>query len=181
MSILPDVFISEKEIKEKVIKLGKNISQEFENSENLVIIGVLKGAYIFTADLVRNINNIPLQIEFVKIASYGDSTESTGVINTPYLSLPSNITGQNILIVEDIIDTGRTASFLKQYIQEQFRPKSLKIASLLNKPSRREVKINPDYCCFEIEDKFVVGYGLDYAEKYRELSYLGVLNNNLIY
>lgn len=176
---VPRVYISQEQIQSKVRELGQQLTEVFEGSvssdNQLVVIGVLKGAYIFTADLVRNIN-LPLQIEFVRIASYGDNMESNGVVSTPDLSLPANIQGKNILIVEDIVDTGQTAKFLTSYIQEQFYPSKLVLVSFLNKQSRRVVDINPDYTCFDIEDKFVVGYGLDYAEQFRQLPYLGFVD-----
>ena len=177
---LPKVFISEEQISKRVKELGKEISEFFRNKlsesedESLVIIGVLKGAFAFTADLVRHLE-IPVQVEFVKIASYGDKTHSSGTFDSPYLSLPANLSNRNILIVEDIVDTGQTSSFLTKYIREQFRPKELKLVSFLDKPSRRVIQTDPDFYGFRIEDKFVIGYGLDYAEKYRELKYLGVL------
>jgi hypoxanthine phosphoribosyltransferase len=145
--------------------------------DSLVVIGVLKGAFIFTSDLIRELA-LPVQLEFVRIASYGDSTQSSGIINIPDLSLPPNINKRHILIVEDIVDTGKTASFLKKYIEDQFAPASLKLVSLLTKPARRVVEIEPDFCGFEIEDKFVIGYGLDWAERFRELDYLGVVNED---
>ena len=173
-----EVFISESEIATRICSLAKEISEYYsqKNITKLVIIGVLKGAYIFTADLVRAIKNIQLQIEFVRISSYGDSTQSSGVIATPDLALPANIYGQHILLVEDIVDTGRTASFLVEYITQQFKPESLTLVSFLDKPSRRVVEIEPNFCGFVIEDKFVIGYGLDYAERYRELAHLAVLS-----
>ncbi|MDJ0625760.1 MAG: hypoxanthine phosphoribosyltransferase [Candidatus Caenarcaniphilales bacterium] len=177
----PTVLISAKEIQKRINDLAKEIESYYSaqtdfSSEPLIMIGVLKGAFIFSADLIRKLT-IPIQLEFVRIASYGDSTES-GELSTPDLSLPSNIKNKHILIVEDIVDTGKTASFLKQYIKDQFSPKSIALVSLLSKPSRRLVDIDPDFYGFEIEDKFVIGYGLDWAEKYRELDYLGVVDGN---
>jgi len=175
MSIIP--FITADSIKGRIEKLVIEIESKITLSEQepLVLIGVLKGAAVFVADLMRALS-IPSRLEFVRITSYGDSTVA-GQLKTPDLSLPSDITRQKILIVEDIVDTGHTALFLKRYIQDQFQPSKLLLASLLNKPSRREVGVEPDFYGFEIEDKFVVGYGLDYAERYRELSYLGVLDD----
>jgi hypoxanthine phosphoribosyltransferase len=116
-----------------------------------------------------------LQIEFVRLASYGSATESSGTIQTPYLDLP-NILHRDILVVEDIVDSGRTAKFFMDYLKDQFQPSSLKLAAFLDKPSRRIVQVKPDYVGFTMEDLFVVGYGLDYGEKYRELPYLGELS-----
>lgn len=176
------MFISQEKIQDRVEGLAKEINEhyvsvsDFQN-ESLVVVGVLKGALIFCADLVRNLD-FPVQLEFVRLASYGDSTQSSGVLNTPDLALPLSVGQKHVLIIEDIVDTGRTAVFLKQYIQDQFQPKSLKLVSLLSKPSRREVQVEPDFYGFEIEDKFVIGYGLDWAEKYRELPYLGVVESS---
>jgi len=128
------------------------------------------------ADLVRQIKtDDPLQIEFVRLSSYGSATESSGHVQTPYLSLP-NISHRNVLVIEDIVDSGRTASFFMDYLKGQFEPKTLKIACFLDKPSRRVVDIEADYIGFTIEDLFVVGYGLEYDEKYRELPFLGELH-----
>lgn len=167
---------SEQKIAQRIKELGAQISQDYNDLDDLVVIGVMKGAFCFMADLVRSIQvKDPLQIEFVRLASYGNSTESSGNVNTPYLEL-SNITKRNILVIEDIVDSGRTAKFLTDYLTEQFQPNTLKLACFLDKPSRRVVKMKPDYVGYTIEDLFVVGYGLDYAEKYRELPYLGELH-----
>lgn len=166
---------SKETIQERITTLGQEISKDFKELEDPVVIGVMKGAFCFMADLVRNIDvDDPLQIEFVRLASYGSNTESSGKVQTPYLEL-SNITHRNILVIEDIVDSGRTAKFLMDYLTEQFQPETLKLACFLDKPSRRVVEMNPDYTGFTIDDLFVVGYGLDYAEKYRELPYLGEL------
>ena len=157
--------------------MGAQISEDMKNYERPVVIGVMKGAIIFMADLVPQIQSKdPLQIEFVRLASYGSATESSGVVQTPYLELP-NIARRHILVVEDIIDSGRTAKFFMQYLRDQFNPSSLNLAVFLDKPSRRIVPFKPDYVGFTIEDLFVVGYGLDYAERYRELPYLGELTD----
>jgi hypoxanthine phosphoribosyltransferase len=140
-----------------------------------VIIGVMKGAVCFLADLARRLHTLKdLQIEFVRLSSYGSATESSGTIQTPYLDLP-NIINRHILIVEDIVDSGRTARFFIDYLEGQFKPASLKLATFLDKPSRRAADVKPDYVGFTINDLFVVGYGLDYAERYRELPFLGEL------
>lgn len=166
---------SQEKIAGRIKELGLEISKDFKELEDPVVIGVMKGAFCFMADLVRNIQvNDPLQVEFVRLASYGSATESSGKVNTPYLEL-SNITNRNILVIEDIVDSGRTAKFLMDYLTDQFQPNTLKLACFLDKPSRRVVEMEPDYTGFTIEDLFVVGYGLDYAEKYRELPYLGEL------
>lgn len=167
---------SAKQIQERVAELGAEISADYQDVERPVAIGVMKGALCFFADLVRQIQSKKtLQIEFVRLASYGSATESSGAIQTPYLDLP-NILHRDILVVEDIVDSGRTAKFFMDYLKDQFQPSSLKLAAFLDKPSRRVVQVKPDYVGFSVEDLFVVGYGLDYGEKYRELPYLGELS-----
>lgn len=162
-------------IQTRIEELGKEISGDFLDLEDPVVIGVMKGAICFMADLVRSISvNSPLQIEFVRLSSYGSATESSGKVQTPYLELP-NISNRNILVIEDIVDSGRTARFFMDYLNEQFHPKTLKLACFLDKPSRRLVEFEPDYIGFPIDDLFVVGYGLDFDEKYRELPFLGEL------
>jgi hypoxanthine phosphoribosyltransferase len=164
---------SEEQIRTRVKEMGREISEQFCGLDRPVVIGVLKGALLFLADLIRSIEcDDPLQLEFVRLASYGAATESSGVVQTPYLDLP-NLYHRNILVVEDIIDSGRTAQFFMEYLRAQFDPKTLKLAALLDKPSRRVVPIDPDFVGFTIEDLFVVGYGLDYAEQFRELPLLG--------
>jgi hypoxanthine phosphoribosyltransferase len=167
---------SANQIRDRIAELGKIISQDYNQLERPVVIGVMKGAFCFLADLVREIRTRdPLQMEFVRLASYGSATESSGVVQTPYLELP-NITHRHVLVVEDIVDSGRTAKFFMDYLKEQFKPSTLKLAAFLDKPSRRAVPMNPDYTGFQIDDLFVVGYGLDFAENYRELPYLGELS-----
>jgi hypoxanthine phosphoribosyltransferase len=169
-------LFSAEQISKRIAELGKQISKDYGDLERPVIIGVLKGAMLFTADLLRQIEcKDPLQLEFVRLSSYGAATESSGTVQTPYLDLP-NIVNRNILVVEDIIDSGRTAQFFMDYLEGQFQPKSLKLAALLDKPSRRVVEITPDYVGFPIDDLFVVGYGLDYAEQFRELPFIGELS-----
>ncbi|MBC7998638.1 MAG: hypoxanthine phosphoribosyltransferase [Leptolyngbya sp.] len=171
-----EIYSAEK-IEGRIKELGAEISNDYRDLDNLVVIGVMKGAFCFLADLVREIKiKSPLQIEFVRLSSYGSGTESSGNVQAPYLDLP-NIKRRNILVVEDIIDSGRTAKFFLDYLKDQFDPNTLKLASFLDKPSRRIVQIEPDYRGFEIDDLFVVGYGLDFAENYRELPFLGEMLN----
>lgn len=173
---IKEIYSPEK-IQGRIKELGAQISNDYRDLDNLVVIGVMKGAFCFLADLVREIKiKSPLQIEFVRLSSYGSGTESSGNVQAPYLDLP-NIKRRNILVVEDIIDSGRTAKFFLEYLKDQFDPNTLKLAAFLDKPSRRIVQIEPDYRGFEIEDLFVVGYGLDYAENYRELPFLGEMLN----
>ncbi len=165
------------QIQERIDQMGEQISSDYKEVDRLVVIGVMKGAILFLADLVRTIKlKNPLQLEFVRLSSYGSGKESTGVIQTPYLELP-DIRHKHILIVEDIVDSGRTAKFFKEYLQDQFDPASLKLAAFLDKPSRRRVQVEADYVGFTIEDFFVVGFGLDDAEQYRELPFLGEIVN----
>jgi hypoxanthine phosphoribosyltransferase len=164
-------------VRKRISEMGKEISKDIGQCERPVVIGVMKGAILFLADLLRNIEcRDPLQIEFVRLSSYGSATESSGSVQTPYLDLP-NIAHRHILVVEDIIDSGRTAKFFMDYLKEQFDPASLRLAALLDKPSRRVIDVNVDYVGFTIEDLFIVGYGLDYAEQFRELPFLGELVN----
>jgi hypoxanthine phosphoribosyltransferase len=166
---------SAEQIRARVSEMGKEIAKEFHDLDRPVVIGVLKGALLFLADLMRSIQcRDPLQLEFVRLASYGSATESSGVVQTPYLDLP-NIAHRHIIVVEDIIDSGRTAKFFLDYLRGQFDPATLRLVALLDKPSRRVADIEPDYVGFTIEDLFVVGYGLDYAEQFRELPFLGEL------
>ncbi|MBX9725338.1 MAG: hypoxanthine phosphoribosyltransferase, partial [Candidatus Obscuribacterales bacterium] len=160
-------------VKARIAEMGRQISADYQDLERPVVIGVMKGAIFFLSDLMREIETKdPLQLEFVRLSSYGSATESSGQVQTPYLDLP-NISRRNILVVEDIIDSGRTAKFFLDYLREQFDPKTLKLAALLDKPARRVSAIEADYVGFKIEDFFVVGYGLDYAEQFRELPFLG--------
>ena len=160
-------------VRARIAEMGKQISEDYKDLERPVVIGVMKGAIFFLSDLMREIvTNDPLQLEFVRLASYGSATESSGTVQTPYLDLP-NIAHRHILVVEDIIDSGRTARFFLDYLQGQFAPKTLKMAVLLDKPSRRVEPMEADYVGFKIDDFFVVGYGLDYAEQFRELPFLG--------
>jgi hypoxanthine phosphoribosyltransferase len=169
---IKEIF-SAKQIQARIAEMGAEISAEYKNLETPVVIGVMKGAFCFLADLVRHIDiTHNLQIEFVRLSSYGGATESSGKVQAPWLDLP-NIYHRHILVVEDIVDSGRTARFFLDYLKDQYAPTTLKLAAFLDKPSRRIVKIDPDYTGFEISDLFVVGYGLDYAEKYRELPFLG--------
>ncbi len=169
------ILYSRIQIQKMVKTLARKIVKDYKNkskSKPLVIISVLKGAFLFTADLMREIN-LPAQLEFVRISSYGSKQVSSGKIEAPLLLLP-DLSGRDILIIEDIVDSGRTISFLKEYIWDQFKPKSLKVACLMNKQARREVNIKADYIGFEVDDYFLVGYGLDSAEQYRHLPYLAV-------
>ncbi|MGI5857900.1 MAG: hypoxanthine phosphoribosyltransferase [Tepidanaerobacteraceae bacterium] len=166
------VLITEEQIKEKIEQLGEQISNDYKGSDNFLLVGVLKGAVLFMSDLIRHID-IPLQIDFMAVSSYGFSTESSGVVRI-LKDLDETVEGKDLLVVEDIIDSGLTLSYMCNILKSR-KPASLKICALLDKPSRRKVDLKVDYLGFEIPDHFVVGYGLDYAEKYRNLPYICVL------
>jgi hypoxanthine phosphoribosyltransferase len=168
----PEALIQEEEIALRIEALGKAITKDFEN-EDMVVICVLKGAFMFCSDLIKKIN-LPIKLEFISLSSYGDSTHSSGMVRLE-MDITANIEGRNVLIVEDIVDTGLTIKTLMEMMSVR-RPKTIKLASLLFKPSKLKHDVNIDYLGFEIEDKFVIGYGLDYAGRYRELPYIGVLN-----
>lgn len=168
-------LINEDEIKAIVSRLADKISQDYSGQEFLAV-GILKGASIFMSDLVREIS-LPLEIDYMAVSSYGTSTKSSGVVRI-IKDLDADVVNKNVLIVEDIVDTGLTLNYLKQYLLSR-KAKTVKICSLLNKPSRRKVDIDIDYVGVDIEDYFVVGYGIDYAEKYRNLPYVAVYEGDL--
>jgi hypoxanthine phosphoribosyltransferase len=169
------VLISEEQIQACVRDLGARISEDYRGRD-LTLVCVLKGGIVFLADLIRAIS-VPLSLDFMATSSYGFSTESSGVVRI-LKDLDMNIEGKNILVVEDIIDTGHTLNYLMRILRER-RPSSLRMCTLLNKPSRREVEITLDYLGFDIPNEFVVGYGLDFNENYRNLPYIGVLKPEL--
>ncbi len=168
----PEVLISEEDIALRIDALAKAITEEF-NGEEIIVICVLKGAFMFCSDLIKKIE-LPIKLEFMQLSSYGDGTTSSGNVKIE-MDVTENLNGKNVLIVEDIVDTGLTLTTLLEMLKVR-SPKSLKLASLLFKPSRNKHPVTIDYLGFEIEDKFVIGYGLDYAGRYRELPYVGVLN-----
>ncbi len=167
------VMLSEEEIKYKVYELAKQIEKDYEG-EDLLVVGILKGASVFVADLIRNID-LDVNMDFMSVSSYGNSTESSGTVKI-IKDLDVDIEGRNVLIVEDIIDSGLTLSNLVAALQTR-KPKSLKLCTLLDKPQRRTANMHVDYVGFVIEDKFIVGYGIDYAEKYRNLPYIGIVED----
>ena len=165
------VLLSEDEIREKVRELGGKITADYKNS-NLMLVTVLKGAVVFLADLMRQID-VPAEIDFMVVSSYGSGVKSSGVVKiVKDLDVP--LAGKDILIVEDILDSGLTLSYIKELLESR-GPRSIRIATLLDKPSRRKVDLQADYICFSVPDEFVIGYGLDYDEKYRNLPYIGML------
>lgn len=165
------VLISEDDIQTKLKEMGAMIDREFHGVDELYVICVLKGAVMFCCDFAKQIS-IPLQIEFIRISSYGNEARSTNNLKAIDLTLP-DMHNKNVLIVEDIVDTGLTAKFLIDLIHMEHQPKKIKFASLLNKKCARKTDIDPDLYGFEIDDKFVVGYGLDYKGYYRNLPYIG--------
>lgn len=167
-----EMMISEDEIKDRVASLANQITRDYANEE-LVVICVLKGAFMFCSDLIKHIQ-LPVRLDFISCSSYGDSTRSSGQVKIE-MDLSEGIEGKNVLIVEDIVDTGLTISQLTKMLNSR-NPNSIKLASLLYKPSNTVHDVKIDYMAFEIEDKFVVGYGLDYAGRFRELPYIGILN-----
>ncbi len=170
-----EVLFSEEIIQEKVEELGKQISNDLQDN-NPIVIGVLKGANVFLSDLIRNID-IPIIVDFIAVSSYGLSTESSGVVKINK-DLDFSIEGKDIVIVEDIIDTGLTLKYLLENLRSR-NPKSIRICSLLDKPERRKVDIKVDYIGFKIPDEFIVGYGIDYAEKYRNLPFIASLKREV--
>ncbi len=165
------VLLSEDEIREKVRELGGKITADYKNS-NLMLVTVLKGAVVFLADLMRQID-VPAEIDFMVVSSYGSGVKSSGVVKiVKDLDVP--LAGKDILIVEDILDSGLTLSYIKELLESR-GPRSIRIATLLDKPSRRKVDLQADYIGFSVPDEFVIGYGLDYDEKCRNLPYIGIL------
>ncbi len=167
-----EILITEKEIKEKIEELGKKITEDYKGKD-LVFIGVLRGAVVFMADLARAIS-IPMIFDFIAISSYGAATESSGVVRI-LKDLDETIEGKDVLVVEDIVDTGLTLDYLLRILKSR-KPASLKVCTLLNKNARRKVKVKVDYSGFDIPNKFVVGYGLDYVGKFRNVPFVFTLN-----
>ncbi|NCC87142.1 MAG: hypoxanthine phosphoribosyltransferase [Clostridia bacterium] len=172
---IKEVLLDEGEISEIVKKIGAQISKDYE-SKNLLLISVLKGSVVFMADLMRAIK-IPCKIDFMVVSSYGDKAVSSGVVKI-IKDLDINLSGYDLLIVEDILDTGRTLKSLMEILKTR-NPNSVKICTFLDKPDRRAVDLSADYMGAQIPDEFVVGYGLDYDEKYRNLPYVGILKEEV--
>ncbi len=165
------ILISENELQERIREMGNEITADYEGKE-ILMIGVLRGAVIFMSDLARAIK-VPVAIDFMAVSSYGASTSSSGVVRI-LKDLDEDVEGKNLLIVEDIIDSGLTLKYLLENLKSR-NPASIKLCTLLNKPERRKVSVDIDYNGFMVPDEFVVGYGLDYAEKYRNLPFIGIL------
>ncbi len=167
-------LIGEEEIDKRVREIAKQIDEDYKGKD-ITLICILKGSVFFTVELAKRINS-NVKLEFIRVSSYGEGTESTGEIKMK-LDLKDSIQGKDVIVIEDIIDTGRTLSYLIEYLRMK-RPNSIKLCALLDKTSRRVVKdVTVDYTGFQIPDKFVVGYGLDWDEKYRNLPYIGYIEN----
>ena len=166
-----EVLISEKKIRARVRALGARITQDYAGKTPF-FLGVLKGSYVFMADLTRCVA-LPCTMDFMAVSSYGGGTSTTGAVRITK-DLTHDIEGKDVIVVEDILDSGVTLSYLKGYLGNR-KPASLRIVTLLDKPARRRADITADYCGFTVPDEFVVGYGLDFAERYRNLPYIGIL------
>jgi hypoxanthine phosphoribosyltransferase len=171
-----DVLIDDEALQRRIRELGEEISGDYVGRD-LLLVGVLKGAVFFMSDLMRQIT-VPCEIDFMAISSYGASTDSSGVVRI-LKDLDINIEGRQVLIVEDIIDSGLTLSYLVRTLEAR-EPASLEVCALLTKPERRQIDVAVRYVGFEIPNRFVIGYGLDFAERYRNLPYVGVLNPELL-
>jgi hypoxanthine phosphoribosyltransferase len=168
-------MLSEEQIRARVTELGAQIAKEYQD-RHLVLVVVLKGSFIFAADLARAIDSHNLRVDFLGVRSYGEGTETSGVVQiTQDLSKP--IAGEDVVIVEDIVDTGLTIAHLMDLFRTR-QPRSVKVCALLHKPARARVEVKVDYLGFTIDDKFVVGYGLDFGERYRNLPYIGVVERS---
>ena len=166
-----EVLLSAEQIDKRMAELADELYQEF-GDEQVELVCALKGAVVTIVDLAKKMK-MPVTMNFMSVSSYGNSTESSGNINIK-MDLDADITGKNVLIVEDIIDSGRTLSYLIEILKQR-NPNSIRLCTLLDKPERRVRDVRVDYCCFNIPDEFVVGYGLDYAQKYRNLPFIGVV------
>lgn len=172
---IKQILLTSEEIQDKVKELGKKITEDYKGKD-LLLICILKGSFIFMSDLCKKIE-LPLTLDFMAVSSYEHSTQSSGVVRI-IKDLEEDIEGKDVLIVEDIIDTGLTLSYLINILKSRV-PKTVKVCTLLDKPERRKSKVKPDYLGFTIPDEFVVGYGLDYAEKYRNSPFVSILSEEV--
>lgn len=166
--MINEILITEEQIAQRAKEIGEQISKEYEGKP-ILLVGILKGSVPFMAELLKRVKG-DVEIDFMSVSSYGSSTISSGVVKINK-DLDKDIKGLNVIIVEDIVDTGLTLDYLTKYLMAR-KPASLKVCAMLDKPSRRHVDFKPDYVGFEVEDKFIVGYGLDFDQKYRELPYI---------
>lgn len=169
------VFFSGEELQARVREIGAQIAKDYEGKDPL-FVGVLKGSFVFMADLMRSVD-LYCDIDFMAVSSYGSGTTTTGAVKINK-DLTYSVEGRHIILIEDILDSGVTLSYLRKYIEAR-KPASVRICTLLDKPARRRADIQPDYVGFECPDAFIVGYGLDYAERYRNLPYIGVLKSQI--
>lgn len=172
------ILLNEEEIKATVKSLAAQIDKDYADTDNVVLIGVLKGSITFMADLMREMKT-PAMVDFMRVSSYGDSTISSGNVNIILDLNRKNLPNENLIVVEDIVDSGRTLKYLVNYLINK-GAKSVRTVTLLDKPERREVEYTPEYVGKKIENQFVIGYGLDYSEKYRTLPYVGVIKPEYI-
>lgn len=170
-------LFTEEDLDKITTRLANQIENDYKDAKNVLLLGILKGSVVFMSDLMKKIKK-PLQIDFMKVSSYGAGTTTSGKINIILDLHRSDLSELDILVVEDIIDSGRTLSYLCEYLKLN-GAKSVKTVTLLDKPARREVDFTPDYCGAEIPDEFIVGYGLDYAERYRTLPYIAILKKEI--
>lgn len=175
MQDIKAVFYSQQQLQDKVNEIGKQISEDYKD-KNLMLVSVLKGSVVFMADLMRAIT-VPCEIDFMAVSSYGNKTNSSGSVRI-IKDLDRDIEGYDLLIVEDILDSGKTLSYIKEILLAR-KPRSIRICTLLDKPERRNSDIVADYSGFEVPNEFVVGYGLDFAQKYRNLPFIGVLKEEV--
>ena len=171
-----EILIDEETLRARIVELGVEISADY-GGRDLLLVGVLKGAVFFMADLMRELT-VPCEIDFMAISSYGAATDSSGVVRI-MKDLDINVAGRDVLVVEDIIDSGLTLSYLMRNLTAR-KPKTLEVVALLTKPERREIEVPVRYVGFEIPNRFVIGYGLDFAERYRNLPYVAVLHADLV-
>ena len=171
-----NIMITAEELHKRIAELGAQITNDYQG-KNILVLGILKGAVLFMSDLIREIK-IPLSYDFMAVSSYGASTRSSGVVRI-LKDVERSVEDVHIIVVEDIVDTGLTLKYLKDNLLGR-NPLSVKVVALLDKPTRRQIEVTPDYCGFSIPDEFVVGYGMDYDEQYRNLPYVGVLNSDAI-
>jgi hypoxanthine phosphoribosyltransferase len=171
-----EILIDSDSLRARIAELGEEVSAHYAG-QDLLLIGVLKGAVFFMADLMRHLT-VPCEVDFMAISSYGAQTDSSGVVRI-LKDLDINIEGRNVLVVEDIIDSGLTLSYLMRNLESR-EPASLEVCALLTKPARREIDVPVRWIGFEIPNRFVIGYGLDFAERYRNLPYVGVLSDDLM-
>lgn len=168
------VMLSEEEVDQKIKEIGEKISKDYAGKQ-VHLVCVLKGGSFFLCELAKRIT-LPVSLDFMSVSSYGAGTVSSGVVKI-VKDLDESLEGKEVIIVEDIVDSGRTLSYLKEMLSRR-KPKSLSVCTLLDKPSRRVIDVDVDYTCFEIPDEFVVGYGLDYDQIYRNLPYIGVVETD---